>query len=81
MGRSRMPEGARSLERPIRGLEDNIKMDLGKMELVSTNWIYLAQDELSYSIKFSEIVEQLSDWTELCGITKSVTSHMHIKQP
>jgi hypothetical protein len=27
-----------------------------------TNWIYLDQDELSYSIKCPEINEQLSDW-------------------
>jgi hypothetical protein len=62
MGRSRMPERVRPLGRPICGLKDNLKLDLGKIGLVSMNWIYLAQDEPSYSIKCPEINKQLSDW-------------------
>jgi hypothetical protein len=38
------PEGKRSLERPRRYLEDNIKMDLRETGIDGVNWIRLAQD-------------------------------------
>jgi hypothetical protein len=38
------PEGQRPLGRPMRGWEDNIKMDLQEVECVGVNWIELAQD-------------------------------------
>jgi hypothetical protein len=40
------PEGKRQLERPRRRLEDNIKMDLGKIGMDGANWIQLAQDRV-----------------------------------
>jgi hypothetical protein len=39
-----MLEGKRPLVGPRRRLEDNIKMDLRKIELGGMDWIYLAQD-------------------------------------
>jgi hypothetical protein len=38
------PEGRRLLERPRRGWEDNIKMDLREVGLGGVDWIDLAQD-------------------------------------
>ena len=38
------PEGKRSLERPRRRREDNIKMDLQEVGGVCGDWIELAQD-------------------------------------
>jgi hypothetical protein len=38
------PEGKRSLGRPRRRWEDNIKMDLREMGIDRANWIQLAQD-------------------------------------
>ena len=38
------PEGKRSLGRPRRRWEDNIKMDLVEVECGSSDWIELAQD-------------------------------------
>jgi hypothetical protein len=38
------PECKRSLRRPRRGWEDNIKMDLGEIRIDGANWIRLAQD-------------------------------------
>ena len=38
------PEGKRTLGRPRRRLEDNIKMDLQEVECVYMDWIGLAQD-------------------------------------
>ena len=38
------PEGKRSLGRPRRGWEDNIKMDLQEVGCGSMEWIELAQD-------------------------------------
>jgi hypothetical protein len=35
------PEGKRSLGRPRRRLEDNIKMDLREMGIYGANWIRL----------------------------------------
>jgi len=37
-------EGKRQLERPRRGWEDNIKMDLQKLGCGGMKWIDLAQD-------------------------------------
>jgi hypothetical protein len=37
------PEGKRSLGRPRRTLEDNIKMDLRKIKWGGNEWIHLAQ--------------------------------------
>jgi hypothetical protein len=38
------PEGRRSLGRPRRGWEDNIRMDLGEIGFEDVDWINLAQD-------------------------------------
>jgi hypothetical protein len=38
------PEGKRQLERPMRGWEDNIKLDLQVVKCGCMNWIELAQD-------------------------------------
>jgi hypothetical protein len=38
------PEGKRSLGRPGRKWEDNIKMDLREIGFGRVHWIYLAQD-------------------------------------
>jgi hypothetical protein len=38
------PEGKRSLGRPRRRWEDNIKMDLWEIEIDGANWIQLARD-------------------------------------
>jgi hypothetical protein len=38
------PEGKRPLERPRRRWVDNIRMDLGEVELRDVDWIGLAQD-------------------------------------
>ena len=38
------PEEKRSLGKPRRGWEDNIKMDLQEVECGVVNWIDLAQD-------------------------------------
>jgi hypothetical protein len=39
-----MPEGKRTLGRPRRRWEDNIKMDLREMVCGGTDWIDLARD-------------------------------------
>jgi hypothetical protein len=39
-------EGERSLGRPRRRWEDNIKMDLREIGIVGANWIRLAQDRV-----------------------------------
>ena len=38
------PEGKRSLRRPRRGWEDNIKMELHEVRCEDMDWINLAQD-------------------------------------
>jgi hypothetical protein len=42
------PEGKRSLGRPRRRWEDNIKMDLGEIGIDWANWIRLAQDRVQW---------------------------------
>jgi hypothetical protein len=42
------PEGKRSLGRPRRRWEDNIKMDLREMGIDGANWIRLAQDRVHW---------------------------------
>ena len=42
------PEGKRTLERPRRRCEDNIKMDLQDMGCGSMDWIELAEDRDSW---------------------------------
>jgi hypothetical protein len=42
------PEGKRSLGRPRRGWEDNIKLDLMEIGVDGTNWIQLAQDRVRW---------------------------------
>jgi hypothetical protein len=37
------PEGRRPLGRPSRRWEDDIKMDIGKIEFEDVDWIHLAQ--------------------------------------
>jgi hypothetical protein len=42
------PEGKRPLGRPRRRWEDNIKMDLGVIEIDEANWIRLAQGRVQW---------------------------------
>jgi hypothetical protein len=42
------PEDKRSLERPRRRWEDNIKMDLREIGIDGENWIRLAQDRVEW---------------------------------
>jgi hypothetical protein len=42
------PEGKRPLGRPRHRWEDNIKMDLGEIEIDGANWIRLAQDRFQW---------------------------------
>jgi hypothetical protein len=42
------PEGKRSLGRPRRRWEDNIKMDLMEIGIDGANWIQLAQDRVQW---------------------------------
>jgi hypothetical protein len=42
------PEGKRSLGRPRRRWEDNIKMDLRERGIEGANWIQLAQDRIQW---------------------------------
>jgi hypothetical protein len=42
------PEGKRSLGRPRRRWEDNIKMDLREIGIDEANWISLAQDRVPW---------------------------------
>jgi hypothetical protein len=41
-------EGKRSLGRPRRRWEDNIKMDLGEIGIDGANWIQMAQDRIQW---------------------------------
>jgi hypothetical protein len=42
------PEGKKTLERPRRRWEDNIKMDLREIGIDGANWIQLAQDRVQW---------------------------------
>jgi hypothetical protein len=42
------PEGRRTLGRPRRRWEDNIKMDFMDIGMDGTNWIQLAQDRVRW---------------------------------
>jgi hypothetical protein len=42
------PEGKRPLGRPRSRWEDNIKLDLRKIGIDGTNWIWLAQDRVQW---------------------------------
>jgi hypothetical protein len=42
------PEGKRSLGRPRRRWEDNIKLDLREIGIDGANWIQLAQDMVQW---------------------------------
>jgi hypothetical protein len=42
------PEGKRALGRPRRRWEDNIKMDIGEIEIEGANWIRLAQERVQW---------------------------------
>jgi hypothetical protein len=42
------PEGKRSLGRPRRRWEDNIKMDFGEIGIDGANWIQLAQNRVQW---------------------------------
>jgi hypothetical protein len=42
------PEGNKSLGRPRRRLEDNIKLDLREIEIDEANWIQLVQDRVQW---------------------------------
>jgi hypothetical protein len=42
------PEGKRPLRRPMRRLEDNIKMDLKEIGIDRANWIRLSQNRVQW---------------------------------
>jgi len=42
------PEGKRTLGRPMRRWENNIKMDLREIGIDETNWIHLVQDRVQW---------------------------------
>jgi hypothetical protein len=42
------PEGKRTLGRPRRRWEDNIKMNLRKTGIIGVNWIWLAWDRVQW---------------------------------
>jgi hypothetical protein len=42
------PESKRPLERPRRGWEDNIKLDLREIGIDGANWIQLVQDRVQW---------------------------------
>jgi hypothetical protein len=42
------PERKRSLGRPRRGWEDNIKLDFREIWINGVNWIHLAQDRVRW---------------------------------
>jgi hypothetical protein len=44
------PEGKRSLRKPRRRWEDNIKMDLGEILWEGVDWIHAAQDRWQVSV-------------------------------
>jgi hypothetical protein len=44
------PEGKRSLGRPRRRWEDNIKMDLREIGIDGANWIRLAEDKVQWRV-------------------------------
>jgi len=44
------PEGKRSLARPKRRWEDNIKLDLREIGIEGANWIQLAQDIIQWRV-------------------------------
>jgi hypothetical protein len=47
-GLVRRPEGKRSLGRPRRRWEDNIKMDLREIGIDGANWFQLARDRVQW---------------------------------
>jgi hypothetical protein len=49
------PEGKRTLRRPRRRWEDNIKIDLREMRIDGANWIRLAQDRVQWRAFVSSI--------------------------
>jgi hypothetical protein len=50
------PEGTRSLRRPRRRWEDNIKMDLQEVGCGSMDWIGLAQDRDRWRALVNEVM-------------------------
>jgi hypothetical protein len=44
------PESKRSLERPRRRWEDNIKMDLREIGIDGADWIQLIQDKVQWRV-------------------------------
>jgi hypothetical protein len=57
------PEQKRSLERPRRGWEDNIKMDLWEIGIDEPNWIRLAQDRVQWRAFVNTVMNQIKNWT------------------
>jgi hypothetical protein len=51
------PEGKIPLGRPTRRCEDNIKMDLRKIEIDRANWIRLAQDRVQGRVLVSTVMK------------------------
>jgi hypothetical protein len=50
------PEGKRSLGRPKRRWEDNIKLDLRETRIDAGNWIRLAQDRVLWRAFVSTVM-------------------------
>jgi hypothetical protein len=52
----RKPEGMRTLGRPRRRLEDNIKMDLREMGWASMDWINQSQDKDQWRALVNKVI-------------------------
>ena len=50
------PEGKRSLRRPRRRWEDNIKMDLREVVCVPGDWTVLAEDRHQWRVCVREVI-------------------------
>jgi hypothetical protein len=51
------PEGKRSLGRPRRTWEDNIKIDLREIGIDGVDWIQLAQDRVQWQAFVSMVMD------------------------
>jgi hypothetical protein len=51
------PEGKRSLGRPRRRWEDNIKMDLKEIRIDGANWIRLAEDGVQWPVFLNTVMK------------------------
>jgi hypothetical protein len=55
------PEGKRSLGRPRRRREDNIKMDLADIWIDRSNWMWLAENRVQWQVFVNTIMKVLKN--------------------